>query len=632
VAAFRTAIAHATAPTRDVAAQDARLSEVMVAAKQLDSALAERQVRQRTRIEALETQDALLPSMLTPILAAAMFAVYWAGRRIAMSAKAAERSRLALVAAQEEKVTLLRGLTHDLKNALGAARGYTMLLLEQVSGPLSAKQREQLARISRILDQTIASVGDALLVARTEAGVLPVRRQLTDPRTLVLDSAADYVAAAERAELTLSVELADDLPLVDTDASLVGKIVGNLLSNAIKYTPGKGRIWLRVSRKRRDHDLEDRDWIAVEVCDTGPGIPAELQERVFDEFFRVPSVAATAKGEGIGLAVSRRVARLLNGDITLGVERDGRTCFTLWLPTTASADVANADVRRTGVEVRTDVQVPIDADGRVRGAPPVMDSPANYDRRSISHSRPGARTQMSVLAVTAVIMFAGACQRDSRVARDSVSPGGSIGAMAPHDSVAHVAGRVPRSILAIGELGETAYDMVRSADWTSAHSAVDSLRAVLTEAQASRTIADSSLGLVTTALDGLDWAVTGRDSGKALREANRLTQLGAELSRRYAPSVPADVALLDYEGRELQIWADVGDSVRLRETALALRQGWNTVRPGVEARGGRRQADHFEALVAQVEGARNPAAYRRLAEPVLDAVDTLEQVFARYGK
>jgi signal transduction histidine kinase len=435
--AFRAATARSVAPTRngnDSAVQDAHLSDVMVAARQLDSALAERQARQRTQIEALEAQDTLLPSMLTPILAAAMFAIYWAGRRMAMSAKAAERNRLALVAAQDEKVKLVRGLTHDLKNALGAARGYTMLLVEEVSGPLSAKQREQLSRIGRILDQTIAGVEDALLVARTEAGTLPVRRQRADLRTLVLDSAGDYVAAAERAELTLTVELTDELPLVDTDASLVGKIVGNLLSNAIKYTPGKGRIWLRVSRKPRHGDLEAGDWIAVDVCDTGPGIPVELRERVFDEFFRVPSVVATAKGEGIGLAVSRRVARLLNGDLTLGVEQDGRTCFTLWLPT-----ASNADAGTIGATAGVDIQVPIDAYGRVQVVPPVMDSPADHDHRPLPHSHPGARTQSSILVVAIVLLLvgAGACQRDSRGARDSVSSSGAIGAVSSPDRTAH---------------------------------------------------------------------------------------------------------------------------------------------------------------------------------------------------
>ncbi|MDB4882139.1 MAG: ATP-binding region ATPase domain protein, partial [Gemmatimonadetes bacterium] len=314
------------------AEQDVRLGEMLAAAAHLDSTLAARQSAQRARVDSLEAWDTLLPSMLAPILAAAMFAIYWTGRRMAASARAAEESRLALAAASEEKVTLLRGLTHDLKNSLGAASGYVMLLVEEISGPLSTTQRAQLTRINRILDQTIIAVEDALLVARTEAGTLPVHRRSEDLRSLMVELAADYVAAAERAGLSLDVELSDDLLRVDTDSSLVSKIVGNLLSNAIKYTPRKGRIWLRASHKPRTNDAEADAWIAVEVCNTGPGIPAALREKVFDEFYRAPAATATAHGEGIGLAMSRRVARLVNGDLTVDSEEESGVTFTLWLP------------------------------------------------------------------------------------------------------------------------------------------------------------------------------------------------------------------------------------------------------------------------------------------------------------
>jgi signal transduction histidine kinase len=389
VARFRDATARWRAYGGTGTAEEmARVGDVLATAARLDSALAVRQAAQRSSIESLETLDTLMPSMLTPVLAAAMFAIYLTGRRMARSARMAERSRVALAAASVEKVTLLRGLTHDLKNALGAARGYVMLLSEEISGPLSPTQRDQLARISRILDQTLTAVHDALLVARTEAGTLPVRWQREDLHTLVLDVAADYVAEAERAGLTLTVEFSDELPLVDTDASLVAKIVGNLLSNAIKYTPGKGRIWLRTSRKGPITDSDARDWVGVEVCDTGPGIAGDLREKVFDEFFRAPAVTATAKGDGIGLAMSRRVARLLNGDITLGPPQEGGATFILWLPVESRAEEGT-----TGADARADVEVTIGADGRVQAAPPTVGSTVDYDRRRTVRRNPFADAQ-----------------------------------------------------------------------------------------------------------------------------------------------------------------------------------------------------------------------------------------------
>jgi signal transduction histidine kinase len=246
-------------------------------------------------------------------------------------------SRRALAVAAEQRVTLVRGLTHDLKNRLGAASGFAALLRDEIAGPLTPEQRDYVARIGRIIEQTIASVENALTVARGADASLPVRRHQEDLRALVLESAADYVAAAERAGLTLLAEFTEDLPSVETDPSLVSNIIGDLLSNAIKYTPAGGRIWLRTS-SRTFTSSEGRmgPWIVTEVRDTGPGIPAALREQVFDEFFRAPDADTRAGGQGIGLAMSRRVAHLLGGDLTLESEEGQGSTFTLWLPAPSS--------------------------------------------------------------------------------------------------------------------------------------------------------------------------------------------------------------------------------------------------------------------------------------------------------
>jgi len=227
---------------------------------------------------------------------------------------------------------LRRGLTHDLKNTLWAAGGYAQLLEDDIVGPLTPPQRHHVARIRRLIRQAVGAVGDSLEIARADAGVLPVNREQTDLRVLLTEAASDYLAAADTARLTLDVELADALPAVETDPSLVSKIVGNLVSNAIKYTPPGGRVCLRAAVSSGSRPGSAGTWVAVEVCDTGPGVPPAFRERIFDEFFRTPTARATAPGAGVGLAMSRRVARALGGEITVDGE-DGRgACFTLWLP------------------------------------------------------------------------------------------------------------------------------------------------------------------------------------------------------------------------------------------------------------------------------------------------------------
>ena len=365
-----------------------KLTDVLATAARLDTALAARQAEHGARIRSLEALNIVLPSVLVPLLAVVLIAIYWTGRRMAALADEAEQGRFALAVASENKVTLLRGLTHDLKNALGAAGGFATLLREEISGPLTALQGQYVTRIGLIIEQTISAVEDALWVARTEAGALPMRRQQEDLRVLVLESASDYGAAAERAGLTLTVELTEDLPSIDTDRSHVSKIIGNLLSNAIKYTPTGGRVWLRASaRPGRDGHAIGR-WVVIEVCDTGPGIPAALREQVFDEFFRAPTATTTARGEGIGLAMSRRVARLLGGEITLDSE-EGRGCaFTLWLPA-PSRDAASLDSSPapgssppTTAETRVAGEaVGATPKGRRASARSRLGGPGSYDRR-----------------------------------------------------------------------------------------------------------------------------------------------------------------------------------------------------------------------------------------------------------
>ncbi|HKG95808.1 MAG TPA: HAMP domain-containing sensor histidine kinase [Gemmatimonadaceae bacterium] len=342
-----------TGPDAGAAGVGAGLADVLATAARLDTALGERERRQLERLEALEAWSVRLPTALVPLLVGVLLAVYWTGRRMAALAREAERSRVALAAASEHKIALLRGLTHDLKNALGAAGGYAVLLRDGIAGPLTPLQRDYATRIGRIIDRTFGAVQDALSVARSEAASLRVRQRRADLGSLVLEAASDYFAAAERAGLTLSVTVAEDVPPVDTDPSLVSKIIGNLLSNAIKYTPADGSVALRTSYRPARTEWGAGPWVAVEVIDSGPGVPPALQGRIFDEFFRVPTTAATASGDGIGLAMSRRVARLLGGEITC-VSVEGRgTTFTLWLPVHAPARRAAAEVNPPASPQRT---------------------------------------------------------------------------------------------------------------------------------------------------------------------------------------------------------------------------------------------------------------------------------------
>ena len=108
--------------------------------------------------------------------------------------------------------------------------------------------------------------------------------------------------------------------------------------------------------------------------------------------------------------------------------------------------------------------------------------------------------------------------------------------------------------------------------------------------------------------------------------ANLITRDVSEMSAAYKVIVPVEVVLLDYYGRELEIWAEAQDTSKLQATAREMRKTWNAVRPSIEAKNPA-VAKKFEGLVAQVEAAKAPADYAKVAKPVLDEVDNLEKVF-----
>ncbi|HEX8276125.1 MAG TPA: ATP-binding protein [Longimicrobiaceae bacterium] len=246
-------------------------------------------------------------------------------------AEEAERRRREAERSMEDKVAFVRGVTHDLKNPLGVVDGYAFLLESGIKGPLTAEQLHVVGRIRRATQETIGVIQDLLALARVESAA-GVERRAADAARLARESAEDYRAAAEAAGLALSIDVpADPLP-VRADESRVRQVLGNLLSNALKYTPAGG-VEVRSRLREGGGAPGPGRWVVVEVADTGVGIPAEERERVFEEFHRAHP--GQAPGAGIGLAIARRLARMLGGELTVASEVGRGSTFTLWLPSAA---------------------------------------------------------------------------------------------------------------------------------------------------------------------------------------------------------------------------------------------------------------------------------------------------------
>jgi PAS domain S-box-containing protein len=238
----------------------------------------------------------------------------------------ADRRREQLERVTESRTRLMRGFSHDVKNPLGAADGYAALLEEGIGGELTDAQRQSVQRIRRSIDVSLRLINDLLELARAEAGQIDLRLERVDAAALAREVAEDFRGQIDAAGLALDVRAPTEL-VVSSDAARVRQILSNLVSNAVKYTR-EGRV--SVDACESAGDGAHRDGISITVTDTGPGIAAEKQETIFQEFTRLDPNAP--HGAGVGLAISRRIARLLGGDVTVASE-DGRgSRFTLWLP------------------------------------------------------------------------------------------------------------------------------------------------------------------------------------------------------------------------------------------------------------------------------------------------------------
>lgn len=297
-------------------------------------------VRDRQQqIERVERNARLIFTFLFGLAGVIAISVAVLNARIRTLAKIADARRLETEAAMKQtenavaaREYLIRGFTHDVKNPLGVADGYAELLELGLRGELAPPQREMIDRIRAGIRGAIEIINELLEISRLEGGGLQVKREVIDLRTLAHDVIEGYAMAAAAAGLAIRVSDSGDFRksiATFTDPDRVRQVLQNLISNALKYTPPPGEIIVSVDVSSGEADRVG-PWVRLMVTDTGPGIPVEEQERIFYEFHRVPG--ETAAGHGLGLAISRRIAQLLGGDVTVQSVPDQGATFVLWLP------------------------------------------------------------------------------------------------------------------------------------------------------------------------------------------------------------------------------------------------------------------------------------------------------------
>jgi signal transduction histidine kinase len=233
-----------------------------------------------------------------------------------------------LALASQHKSQFLANMSHELRTPLNAILGYAELMQDGVYGELSEKTKAVLERVQSNGRHLLGLINDVLDLSKIEAGQLMLRLEdysMTDLVQTVV-TATEALAAAKH--LPLKVDVPENLPVGRGDERRIAQVLLNLVGNAIKFTDvGQVRIAASASSGR----------FSVEVADTGPGIPASEQERIFEEFHQADGSNTKKKGgTGLGLAIAKRIVELHGGCIWVDSELGKGATFQFELPVRAA--------------------------------------------------------------------------------------------------------------------------------------------------------------------------------------------------------------------------------------------------------------------------------------------------------
>ncbi len=247
-----------------------------------------------------------------------------AGKHIGTVAVLRDYTREAEV--ERMKSTFLAIVSHELRTPLNAILGYAEMIKEQIYGPTTEKQRNAAERIMNNSQRLLDIVSDLLDQAQIEAGKMTIQLHPFRPAEL-LDTVRGLMEknAVEKG-LKLTTELDPDLPeVLNGDAVRLQQVLVNLINNAIKYTES-GSIQAKIFR------VDSKHW-AMEVLDTGEGIPEEILPYIFEAFRQGDSSASRKHGGfGLGLSIVKQLVELMNGEVNVTSKVGVGSIFTVTLP------------------------------------------------------------------------------------------------------------------------------------------------------------------------------------------------------------------------------------------------------------------------------------------------------------
>jgi signal transduction histidine kinase len=225
----------------------------------------------------------------------------------------------------KRKSDFVSAVSHELRTPLTSIKGYASILLSKSLGEISDPIKQRLEKVNRHSDELVHMVNDLLDISRIESGRTVMKRQSYNLKELV-EGIVDFLSVQIKdKDLSLSVNIPSTLEVV-IDKSQIERVFVNLISNAVKFTPQKGKITINTKPAK--------DFVQVNISDTGIGIPKEAQERIFEEFYRVDNpINEKVKGTGLGLSLVRNIIEAHGGKIWIESQLKAGSTFSFLLPT-----------------------------------------------------------------------------------------------------------------------------------------------------------------------------------------------------------------------------------------------------------------------------------------------------------
>ena len=274
-------------------------------------------------------------------------------------AEVEEKSRQ-LEMASQHKSQFLSNMSHELRTPLNAIIGLTEMMYTNPARFGTEKATEPLRRVNRAGNHLLGLINQVLDLSKIEAGKLELSPESVNLASLIDEVIGTARQLAEQNKNRLVVESQENLGSLTVDPMRLRQILLNLLSNASKFTK-QGEVMLRARKV-----VDGRNWIEIAVADTGIGMTAEQQAKLFEEFTQADtSTARQYGGTGLGLAITRKLARMMGGDVTVTSQPGKGSVFTVRLPGSAEP-LANKSTDADGNPPSTDCVLVIDDDATAR--------------------------------------------------------------------------------------------------------------------------------------------------------------------------------------------------------------------------------------------------------------------------